>query len=200
MKTFFYLNIMLFSLLHSSVIIDLKINNKDIDKIKTSKERSFIVKRLYNFHILKKDLQNEKNKLIILTKVNNFFNKFLSLSDIKNYNKIDYWANRKEFIIKGKGDCEDYVIAKYFTLLELGLKKEYFTIYQVKYKNDLHLVLAYKIKEKNLVLDNINKKIKDMKNRNDLTILRYIKTNNLNNKNYDNNIIYYKWNRLLKRI
>ena len=29
--------------------------------------------------------------------------------------KKDYWATRMEFVGKGAGDCEDYVIAKYFT-------------------------------------------------------------------------------------
>lgn len=31
------------------------------------------------------------------------------------------WKTPKEFLIDGEGVCEDFAIAKYFTLLELGI-------------------------------------------------------------------------------
>lgn len=39
------------------------------------------------------------------------------------YTTSDYWATPYEFLARDKGDCEDYVIAKYFALLHLGIKK-----------------------------------------------------------------------------
>ena len=202
MKKIFITLFLLLSLLESSIIKDLKLNSKDINKIMTSKEKLYIINRINNFIILKKSLENEKDINKILVRVNNFFNKFKSISDNKNYKRIDYWASRKEFLLKGTGDCEDYVIAKYFTLLELGLKKEFFSIIQVRYKNDLHLVLAYKKNKNKMILDNINYKIIDLELRKDLKALYELKTLEVKKKNrsISLNIIHYKWNDLLKRI
>ncbi|MCJ8327758.1 MAG: transglutaminase-like cysteine peptidase [Campylobacterales bacterium] len=202
MKKIFITLFLLLSLLESSIIKDLKLNSKDINKIMTSKEKLYIINRINNFIILKKSLENEKDINKILVRVNNFFNKFKSISDNKNYKRIDYWASRKEFLLKGTGDCEDYVIAKYFTLLELGLKKESFSIIQVRYKNYLHLVLAYKKNKNKMILDNINYKIIDLELRKDLKTLYELKTLEVKKKNrsISLNIIHYKWNDLLKRI
>jgi amino acid transporter len=49
---------------------------------------------------------------------------FTSFVERLGFGIDDYWMTPKEFFIKGFGDCEDYAIAKYFTLLELGVKKE----------------------------------------------------------------------------
>ena len=34
---------------------------------------------------------------------------------------MDYWATPVESLRKGEADCEDYAIAKYFTLRQLGV-------------------------------------------------------------------------------
>lgn len=61
----------------------------------------------------------EKDKL---TLVNDFWNnKLLSAEDITVWGKTDYWATPLESLGKGAGDCEDYVIGKYFSLLALGV-------------------------------------------------------------------------------
>jgi predicted transglutaminase-like cysteine proteinase len=77
-----------------------------------------------------------------------------------------------EFLGRDKGDCEDYVIAKYFTLKQLGVdtKKLYLTYVKlVKYKQ-AHMVLTYFKKPRSipLVLDNFNKKILPATKRRDL--------------------------------
>ena len=51
-----------------------------------------------------------------LERVNDFFNGVKYASDKSVYGTSDYWANPYEFLAKDKGDCEDYVIAKYFAL------------------------------------------------------------------------------------
>ena len=134
----------LISLSQASFIKSLGLTNTDINDIKTDKNKKYIFNRLLAFKRLKYELKEEKNKEIILIRVNNFFNKIEALADLKNYKKIDYWASRKEFLIRGKGDCEDYVIAKYFTLIELGFETKDFSLLQVEYKKQLHLVLTYK--------------------------------------------------------
>ena len=38
--------------------------------------------------------------------------------------KKDYWATPIEFMGTGAGDCEDYAIAKYFSLINLGIPED----------------------------------------------------------------------------
>lgn len=202
MKNILLILIFFLSLSNASIINELKLNKNDIQKIKNSKSKIYILNRLNNFKKLKEELKHEKNLIIKLTKVNNFFNKFTSISDKKNYQKIDYWASRKEFLLKGKGDCEDYVISKYFTLLELGFKTRNLSFIQAKYKGQLHLVLAFESTNNKLILDNINKNILDIKKRKDLEFLFEMQAFNIEKiyKKSAKNLIYYKWNKLLQRI
>ena len=111
----------------------------------------------------------EQEKLI---KVNDFFNSFRWVDDMQLWHKKDYWATRMEFVGKGAGDCEDYVIAKYFTLKQLGIptQKLYFTYVKALRYNQAHMVLVYYDTPKSipLILDNINGKIKIATQRTDL--------------------------------
>lgn len=107
-----------------------------------------------------------------LEKVNDFFNQTPYASDKTVWGVSDYWATRLEFIGKDKGDCEDYVIAKYFTLKELGIppSKLYMTFAKsIRFKT-AHLVLTYYETPKSvpLVLDNYNFKILPASQRDDL--------------------------------
>lgn len=113
--------------------------------------------------------QDESTKLIL---VNDFFNQTPYVSDEETYRVPDYWATRLEFIGNDKGDCEDYVIAKYFTLRDLGVspKKLYMTYVKLVTFKASHLVLSYYATPKSipLVLDNYNRKILPASQRNDL--------------------------------
>ena len=53
-------------------------------------------------------------------KVNSYFNKWPYRLDKENWGKKEYWASPPEFVSKS-GDCEDYAIAKYYALRELGV-------------------------------------------------------------------------------
>lgn len=107
-----------------------------------------------------------------LEKVNAFFNQMRFASDEEIWHQKDYWATRMEFIGMGAGDCEDFVIAKYFTLKQLGIStdKLFFTyVKAIKYQQ-AHMVLTYFETPTSvpLVLDNINYKILPATKRNDL--------------------------------
>lgn len=107
-----------------------------------------------------------------MEKVNDFFNQTPYASDKTTWGESDYWATRYEFIGKDRADCEDYVIAKYFTLKELGVptSKLYMTYAKsIRYKT-AHLVLTYYETPKSipLVLDNYNFKILPASVRDDL--------------------------------
>ena len=56
--------------------------------------------------------------------VNNFFNQVPYQSDQQCWGKSDYWATPVEMLGVGKADCEDYAIAKFFTLVEMGIPRE----------------------------------------------------------------------------
>lgn len=55
--------------------------------------------------------------------VNDFFNRWPYKQDRAVYGSREYWASPREFITRS-GDCEDYAIAKYFALRQLGFDKE----------------------------------------------------------------------------
>lgn len=107
-----------------------------------------------------------------LEKVNAFFNQMHFASDEEVWHQKDYWATRMEFIGKGAGDCEDFVIAKYFTLKQLGVSsnKLFFTYVKAIKFQQAHMVLTYYETPSSvpLVLDNINFKILPATQRSDL--------------------------------
>ena len=77
--------------------------------------------------------------------------------DESNYGKSDYWASPLQFL-KKSGDCEDYSIAKYYLLRELGFPAEQLRIVIVKdqIRQITHAVLAVLLKDKTLILDNLS--------------------------------------------
>jgi predicted transglutaminase-like cysteine proteinase len=109
----------------------------------------------------------------IIIGVNRFFNQLEYRSDIVTWRKKDYWASRLEFLGKGQGDCEDFAVAKYLTLKQLGVPQEKLFLTYVKaigYPEAAHLVVSY-YKEPGtvpFVLDNYNKLLLSLDQRVDL--------------------------------
>ena len=104
--------------------------------------------------------------------VNRFFNELIFVSDAEHWNRSDYWATPLEFLATNGGDCEDFSIAKYFTLSELGIPVDKLRLTYVKSLklNQAHMVLTYfpDHREEPLVLDNLVKEIRPASLRNDL--------------------------------
>jgi predicted transglutaminase-like cysteine proteinase len=63
--------------------------------------------------------------------VNNFFNQWPYKYDMDIWGVEDYWAIPREFALKS-GDCEDYAIAKYYGLRDLGVPAKSLRIAAVK--------------------------------------------------------------------
>jgi len=146
------------------------VDKKTLDRI-GQKYKVFAKKR---FFFLQQTLDIVKNKSDMekLESVNQFYNEVRYSSDIKIYGKKDYWATPYEFLGKDKGDCEDYVIAKYFALIYLGVdsKKLFFTyVRSTKFKAP-HMVLTYfkTPRSEPLILDNNNRRIFPASKRKDL--------------------------------
>lgn len=107
-----------------------------------------------------------------LRSINGFFNQFHFINDNKLWGENDYWATPVEFIGVNGGDCEDFSIAKYFGLLELGIAPEKLRLVYVKAvtRDQFHMVLAYYATPASepLILDNLDKQIKPATVRSDL--------------------------------
>jgi predicted transglutaminase-like cysteine proteinase len=101
-----------------------------------------------------------------LQKINKEINKKIKyVKDIKQYNKEDHWQNG---LITGKGDCEDYVIAKMEYLENLGFSYDNMKMVIGKNKNlpEEHMILVVKLNEIEYILDsNFNEIVKFVDNK-----------------------------------
>ncbi|MGL5661438.1 MAG: transglutaminase-like cysteine peptidase [Aeromonas sp.] len=117
----------------------------------------------------KNNRQTDEKKL---ERVNNFFNQMRFIDDIKLWRKKDYWATPLEFLGSAGGDCEDFSIAKYSTLLELGIPDEKMRMVYVKAVdyNQFHMVVAYYETPSSVpvILDNLIGSIRPATQRRDL--------------------------------
>jgi predicted transglutaminase-like cysteine proteinase len=76
-----------------------------------------------------------------LEAVNAFMNRAPYVTDPVNYGVPDYWATPLQFLTKD-GDCEDYAIAKFVSLRQLGIPNEQMRIVVV---DDLNLRIPHAI-------------------------------------------------------
>ncbi|MEO7108284.1 MAG: transglutaminase-like cysteine peptidase [Rhodoferax sp.] len=114
-----------------------------------------------------------------LKKTNDFFNRQIVFGDDWTvWGQEDYWATPLETLGKGAGDCEDFVIAKYFTLKQMGIESVKLRLIYVRAKtgssdstaSQAHMVLAYYAKPESepMVLDNLIGDIRPASRRPDL--------------------------------
>jgi len=96
-----------------------------------------------------------------LHSVNSFINQWHYRADGQNYGRSDYWASPNEFF-KRSGDCEDYAIAKYVTLRQLGFSADQLRLVVVEDKRrDLaHAVLAAYVGNEIYILDNLSSEVR----------------------------------------
>jgi len=107
-----------------------------------------------------------------LREVNRFFNQFQYREDIDLFGQPDYWQTPEEFLGLQQGDCEDFVIAKYFSLRKLGVpdNRLYLTYVKALEKKVAHMVLSYFETPSSIprILDNYNPYILRANKRKDL--------------------------------
>ena len=130
-----------------------------------AKQRGIVLNELLN-KLSKEDVNKQ------LKEVNRFFNQFKYKNDLKLWGQKDYWATPEEFLGVNSGDCEDYVVSKYFALRSLGVPDEklYLTYVKAVRENVAHMVLSYFETPKSipLILDNYNPRILPASKRRDL--------------------------------
>lgn len=114
-----------------------------------------------------------------LKDINEYFNRKLRFdSDLRIWSQNDYWATPIEALLRGSGDCEDYAIAKYFSLKFAGVPVSKLRITYVKAIiggagsniSQAHMVLTYYSTPdaEPLILDNLVGAIRPASRRSDL--------------------------------
>lgn len=114
-----------------------------------------------------------------LKRTNEFFNRAIAFEeDAVVWGQADYWATPIETLGRSAGDCEDFAIAKYFSLLEIGMAPDKLRLIYVRAKTgtsdnvllQAHMVLAYyaQPEAEPLVLDNLISDIRVASKRPDL--------------------------------
>ena len=115
-----------------------------------------------------------------LEKINLFVNDKIRRfdDDINIWGQSDYWATPLESLGREAGDCEDYSIAKYVFLRELGIPNEKLRLTYVRAKiggpnsriSQAHMILSYypTPNAEPLILDNLIISIRPASRRSDL--------------------------------
>ena len=157
-----------------------KITDAEIDRVAESvgssdTERRVIKRRLGGWKELSTSAKNrglaEPEKLKL---VNDFMLETPFYCDPVLWCMEDFWAKPVEFLANDGGDCEDFSIAKYFTLRALGVAEDrlriVYAVYQRGTFTGAHMVLAYypTPEAEPLILDNINPSVLPASNRPDL--------------------------------
>jgi predicted transglutaminase-like cysteine proteinase len=130
--------------------------------------------------MLQEGSRPDSSELERLKLVNTFFNKNIRFgTDPEVWGQEDYWATPLETLGRGSGDCEDFAIAKYFSLLALGVPESKLRFVYVRallqqgqaLRVEPHMVLAYYKSPgaEPLVLDNLASIIAIASQRSDLT-------------------------------
>jgi len=113
-----------------------------------------------------------ERELLRLAGVNDYFNRIRFVPDVQHWGTHDYWATPAEFFASYGGDCEDFAIAKYFALKELGVPTTRLRITYVTSSliREAHMVLAYypTPEADPLILDNLDTRIRPASQRPDL--------------------------------
>ncbi len=112
-----------------------------------------------------------------LEPINAWFNRrVIFRTDDAASGEADHWASPLETLQAGHGDCEDYAIAKYFSLVAVGTPVARLRLVYVRAQvagNDAqaHMVLAYYAQPnaEPLILDNLVTSVRPASRRPDLT-------------------------------
>lgn len=126
------------------------------------------------------EAQSTKPLMQKISAVNDFWNEqVLASLDSRIWKEEDYWATPLESLGKGAGDCEDFVIGKYFSLKQLGVPTQQLRLIYVRArvggagseKSIAHMVLGFyeTPQSEPLVLDNLIPAIRKASQRTDLT-------------------------------
>lgn len=153
----------------------------NIDKLRTSMGKTYDSEGLAIFDAWQRMLTNAAHLPLDqqLKQVNDFFNQHIRYGeDIDLWQQSDYWATPLQTLGVRAGDCEDFTIAKYMSLKQLGIPVEKLRLIYVRAQlggphsqvSQAHMVLGYYETPRSLplVLDNMVTLIQPADQRRDL--------------------------------
>ena len=107
-----------------------------------------------------------------LLRINHYLNAIPFEDDQEHWGEADFWATPVQFLASNGGDCEDYAIAKLFSLTAARIAPEKLRLAYVNATtlNQPHMVLLYAATpwEHPVVLDNLTKEVIPARERTDL--------------------------------
>ena len=126
----------------------------DVHRLQASMQSRYGAAGLQNLEQWLAMLQSQRGKTVQqqLPAVNAFWNHaILQTDDALVWAQPDYWATPLESLGKRAGDCEDFVIGKYFSLRLLGVQADYLRLIYVRARiggmgskqSIAHMVLGY---------------------------------------------------------
>lgn len=156
----------------SSLLLCLGGNLSTADSAPTALSEALRDTRLTSWQNLLQQPGNP-NELASLETVNRFINRsVVHAEDREVWGETDYWATPLETLSRGRGDCEDFAIAKYFSLVRMGVPsaKLRLTFVKALQRQQAHMVLAYYASPgaEPLILDNLRQQISPASQRRDL--------------------------------
>jgi predicted transglutaminase-like cysteine proteinase len=102
-----------------------------------------------------------------ISAVNSMANSYTYYDDRRNYGMSDYWAGPREFLTRG-GDCEDYALLKFASLLALGVDEQDMRLVVGRLVDGTpHAFLATNIGQQEFILDNRQSQVYLTQNRKD---------------------------------
>ncbi len=106
------------------------------------------------FNVITSALKGQ-SKLNQLSLANRFYNQQPYKTDDEVYGVPDHWATVGEFLANG-GDCEDYALAKYRTLIRAGFPESELRIVLLNdtITHNTHAVLAARVGQTTYIMDN----------------------------------------------
>lgn len=128
-----------------------------------------------NMMLAVKDLRTDEK----IKRVNEFVNRRVTWADDQDiWGQADYWATPIQTLARGKGDCEDFAILKYYSLISLNVPMSKLRLVYVKAKNgnapgsgeQAHMVMAYYSSPdaEPMIMDNLITEVRPASRRPDL--------------------------------
>ena len=138
----------------SGVEADIRSDNEVLDRCRANEEQCPAAARNFLAIIAEGRAQSGRARIGVINRAINFA--IRPMSDLAQWGVPDRWSSPLETFSTGRGDCEDYAIAKYVALMQAGIAAEDLRLVIV---HDLavgenHAVVAVRFDDEWFVLDN----------------------------------------------
>ncbi len=138
----------------NGVEADIRAENDILELCRTSPERCPAAARSFLAIVAQGRLQTGRARIGIINRAINLA--IRPMSDLAQWGVLDRWSAPLETLTTGRGDCEDYAIAKYVALIQAGVAAEDVRLVIV---HDLavgenHAVVATRLNGDWIILDN----------------------------------------------